>query len=537
MTILYAEVEDGTLEEFEVDDDQTDIFLEYCDIISIDISPLSSSDDLVKLSLIGNAIEQIDLTPLSTCPNLQFLWLKENELETIDLSPISSCLDLRELSITGNLLKEVDLSPLRNCTKLELLGLGTNRLKNIDLEPLRACVDLDVLYLYDNRFKTIDLSPISSCPRFKGLYLYRNDLTEFNLTPLSVCVEFEILEMQENQLQEIDLSPLSSCVRLSTINLEENMLTGIDLRPLRACTKLRRFGLRSNRIQTLDLSPLVVCELLEELYLQENELKKLDLTPLGLSRGLGSGSFDFNFAVSPAIQWIETLFSEENFWPLHNEMKIDIRFDAPSFSTDLTVIFRILNEVITQEPKWKTTHLLHNALSLLGLDWVGMMDTDTESLLKEFLMGQNELDQGALLKRVISLVSAQIDSGSTTIGLDIDRMAEYPELAVKFDRVADLRRRELEQVDVIETDLGLDLRPLWLTAHGFQILSALGLGTSCGADEAGSIQTALSDLGFTLQTTHSGSSKHVTDISLPLRDYIWHLADYKSDLRQLAIVE
>ncbi len=34
MIILYAEVADGSLEEFEVDDDQTEIFLEYCDIMS-----------------------------------------------------------------------------------------------------------------------------------------------------------------------------------------------------------------------------------------------------------------------------------------------------------------------------------------------------------------------------------------------------------------------------------------------------------------------------------------------------------------------
>jgi len=140
-----------------------------------------------------------------------------------------------------------------------------------------------------------------------------------------------------------------------------------------------------------------------------------------------------------------------------------------------------------------------------------------------------------LEQRAIALVSAQIDAGSTTIGLDVQRMGECPELVDKSDRVANLRREEMEQVDVIETDSGLDLHPLWLTAHGYQVLSALGLGTGCGTDEASSVQQALSDLGFELRTTRSEAANYVTELPLPLREYIWHLADSRSQLRRLAI--
>lgn len=533
--ILNAEISDGTIEEFEVDDDQTEVYLEYCDIISIDLSPLSSCDELVKLSLISNAIERIDLTPLKSCANLQFLWLKENELETIDLSPLSLCHNLRELSITGNFLREVDLSPLRNCTGLELLGLGANRLKHVDLEPLRYFGELDVLYLFDNGLKSIDLDPLRSCMKFKELQLYQNDLTEVELTPLRTCVNLNWLDVSTNQLSVIDLAPLGTCTNLSKLNLSSNLLESIDLRPLSACRGLDALALNNNWLTTLDLSPLVMCQDLTQIYLQNNKLRKLDLTPLGLADGLSSSSWEMHFFVDSYIPLIETLFSEQNFWSVYSETPLSIRYDTPLFIPDLTVISQIMNKVITSELKWKTTHLLHNTLLLLGLEWLGMVDTDAASLLTEYFPGPGEQEQGLLEQRVISLVSAQIDTGFTTIGLDVQRMGECPELAVKFDQVADLRRREMEQVEVVETNSGLDLHPLWLTAYGYQILSALGLGTRCGPDEKVSVQNALSNLGVELGISHSGTANYAAEMSQSLREYIWYLADYKSELQRYAL--
>lgn len=537
MIILNAEVSDGTLEEFEVDDDQTEVFLRDCDIISVDLTPLSSLDVLVKLDMIGNEIEHLDLTPLSSCPNLQFLWLKGNCLDTIDLSPLASCQNLRELSVTGNSLREVDLRPLQTCTRLELLGLGANRLKHVDLESLRSFGELDVVYLYDNRLKIINLDPLRSCPRFKELQLYQNDLTEVDLTPLSACVELNWLDVCMNQLSTIDLAPLSSCTKLSKLNLSSNMLDSIDLSPLSACRGLDALALNNNRFSTLDLSPLVMCHELTRMYLQDNKFRRLDLTPLGLADGLSSNCWEIRFFVDSHVPLIETLFSEERFWSIYSERPLSIRYDVPLFIPDLIVIAQILNKVITGELEWKKTHLLHNTLSLLGLEWLGMVDTDAAYLLTEYFKGQGAQEQGMLEQRVISLVSAQIDSGFTTIGLDVQRMGECPELAVKFDRVADLRRKEMKQVEVVETDSGLDLRPLWLTAYGYQILNVLSLGTSCGHDKLVHVQQALSEMGGELRTTCSGTAQYVTGLSQPLREYIWHLADYKSELRRLAIAK
>lgn len=530
LIILEAEITDGTLVEFEVDDDQEEVYLERCDILRIDLTPLSSLDVLVKLDLIGNAIEKLDLSPLSSCHNLQFLWIKDNDLDAINLSPLSSCPSLRELSITGNAVREVDLTPLQTCRQLELLGLGANRFKHVGLEPLRSMGKLDVLYLYDNRLQTIDLDPLSSCHKFRELELYHNDLTEIDLRPLSGCAELNRLDVSTNQLPAIDLSPLSSCPKLSKLNLSYNMLDTIDLGPLSMCSGLDALAINNNRLSELDLSPLVRCTELLQLFLQDNTLRRLDLTPLALANGLSSSSWETRFFMDSFVPWIETLFSKDNFWSVYSETPLSIRYDAPVFISDLAVISQVLNKVIQSEPAWKMTHLLHNTLSLLGLDWLGMVDTDAGSLLTEYFAGQ---EQAILEEMVISRVSEQIDSGSTTIGLDAQRLSEHPELAVKSDRVLDLRRREIEQVRVVETESGLDLRPLWLTAYGYQVLSALGLGTSCGSDEKKRVQNALSERGLELGTIASGTADSVTEMSTPLREYIWHLADYRSELQRL----
>ena len=425
------------------------------------------------------------------------------------------------------------MSPLQSCINLELLGLGTNRLKSIDIEPLKKCENLKVLYLFDNRFKTIDLTTLRSFSNLEELYLYRNDLQEIDLAPLSSCPELKILQLQTNHLQTIDLAPLNSCTGLEELNLSRNMITGIDLNPLSACTQLEQFGLSDNKILAMDLSPFVFCEELSVIYLDGNRFQKLDLTPLGLSPRIARGSFEINFKVSSSVQWLETLYSETNFRSLPNEITVSLQYDIPVFSKDIKVITQILDSVIENEPGWKTIHLLHNMLSLLDLRWLGMMDVDAGPFLTELLRIQSEYGQDAVIKRILAQVSTQIDLGLTTIGLDVKRMAEYPELANKFDKVTDLRKGEIEQVEVMNTDLGLDLRSLWLTAYGFLVLNALDLGTHCGSDDIEMVQQALSDMDSELRITNSETIQHVTELSPGLREYIWHLADYKSELRRL----
>ncbi|MFW9863798.1 MAG: leucine-rich repeat domain-containing protein [Candidatus Thorarchaeota archaeon] len=535
MVKLHIELDSGFRKELEFSKRESKISLANWKIESIDLTPLSSCKNLATLDLIGNSIEYIELTPLGSCKKLQRLWLKDNEIEKLDLSPLSTCHDLRELSVTGNQLREIDLHPLQECANLELLGLGQNRFKTISLEPLTDCKNLDTLYLYRNRFKTIDLSPLRSLSRLKELYLYWNELEEIELSPLSSCLELEILQLQSNLLRSIDLTPLNHCTSLKELNLSRNMLTSIDLEPLSGCTRLGKFGLSENQLQDLDLSPLAMCEGLYVVYLEENRFRTLDLTPLGLSSGLESSSFDVNFKVSSNVQWLETLYSEPNFWGLPDEITVSLQYDAPVFCKDLRVITQILDSIIENEPGWKTTHLLHNMLSLLELGWLGMLDVDAGPFLTELLRLQRDYGKESVLKRVLVQISTQIESGLTTIGLDEQRMTECPELADKYDKVINLRKGELEQVVVVKTDSGLDLRPLWLTAYGFLVLNTLGLGTSCGHDDAKMIRQALSDLGFDLQINQLSTNQNATEISRPLREYIWILADYKSNRRRMGL--
>jgi Leucine-rich repeat (LRR) protein len=535
MVKIQVETNTGFRKELEFGKRESEIILENRNIESIDLTPLSSCKKLVTLDLIGNSIEEIDLSPLSSCKKIQRLWLKDNELDEIDLTSLGACRELRELSITGNHLREIDLRPLQECTNLELLGLGDNQLKTIDLTPLTDCRHLDTLYLYTNRFKTIDLSLLKSLSEFKKLYLYWNELQELDLSPLSSCTKLDILQLQSNLLTTIDLTPLRTCMLLGELNLSRNRLTSIDLEPLSACTQLDKFGLSDNQLQELDLSPLVMCENLSVVYLDGNRYRRLDLTPLAPSSRLASSSFEVNFKVSSSVEWFETLYSKDNFWHLPNEIQVPLHYDLPVFCRNLRVINRILTSIVKSESKWKTTHLLHNMLSLLDLGWLGMLDVDARTLLRELLHVHSEDGREAVMDQVFTQVLTQIDAGLTTIGLDLQRIAEYSELVDKYDKVIDLRKRELEQVEVLATDSGLDLRPLWLTAYGSLVLNSLGFGTSCGPDDIEILQQALSKLGCTLHIIHSGTIQNKTKVSNTLKEYIWRLADYQSRLRTLGL--
>jgi hypothetical protein len=122
----------------------------------------------VRIDIGGNRLTEVDLSPLSSCENLEYLSISDNQLETVDLSPLESCKQLRNLDLSHNYLKEIDLSPVAECTNLTYLYLQENMFKKVNVAPLFHLYNLSVAVIQLThrapRPKVVIDSPMSNSP-------------------------------------------------------------------------------------------------------------------------------------------------------------------------------------------------------------------------------------------------------------------------------------------------------------------------------------------------------------------------------------
>lgn len=480
--LLYTK-EDGTQEQTELTRETTSIDLTGRHIEHIDLNPVSSCYDLEELRLYRNRLKNIDLVPLSRCTRLQEFDLSYNKLQSVDLQPLDSCTQLRQLSLENNLLDSIDLSGLGRCARLQRLLLYANRIRSIDLSALSSCVDLKELSLHMNQLRNVDLAPLKSCIMLQRLSLHANQLRNINLSPLGSCSGLREILLHENQLQSIDLAPLKSCTALREIWLSDNRLESIDLSLLTSCMGLQRIGLGS-------------C-VRRETLLSRNTMKSSKATGL--------------------LDAIE-----------HWRGAADESYDVPVRVPSLQAVSLTCSLLSEREPPWKMAHLFQSALSLVGLAWAGYVEDEDCSLLRKIL---ERIDSPSLERwtcdQVIDLLCKQIDTGGTTIGLDVGRMAEYGSLTTRIAKVIRLRNEEMHRLVIPLSENGVDLKQLWLTAYGHKVLTVLGLGTVCDIRQFETARNALAELGYELNTTED-VSRHYPVMSERLEEYIWTLADYRS---------
>jgi hypothetical protein len=152
-------------------------------------------------------------------------------------------------------------------------------------------------------------------------------------------------------------------------------------------------------------------------------------------------------------------------------------------------------------------------------------------------------------------------------------MAHNGDLVMRIDDVVEQRRAEMmnqfvpvmtfpidkESIILLES-VGesvdthyADLRMLWMTSYGYEILESLGMGTTCEMRKFSTIKDALSTLGFEVTTTldprtypiigwrnrevlqKQGIESPEPEIEMPkqlsyeMAYYIWQLAEFRSN--------
>ncbi|MGQ4911751.1 MAG: hypothetical protein ACP6KW_06220, partial [Candidatus Thorarchaeota archaeon] len=275
----------------------------------------------------------------------------------------------------------------------------------------------------------------------------------------------------------------------------------------------------------LDLSHLFRLQSLEIQYCKS--LTSLDLSPLSSLQSLhieGCESLtSLNCFLAP-----ETMMTLYSGIRSHQRLPITFQFTPLHFFHD---IIRLIPIVQKYEEPWKTHHLIQSTLTLLDLEWVGMLDMDHDEFAQVFQHVDDPDFREETRRLFITHWTKQLEAGGTTIGISLERASELGELAVKADRIIELRNREMKDLKLMKTGDSIDLRPLYLTAYGYQILQALGLGVSCTGGEFESVLGACKELGFTLKVEARKEEDfvHPPYMSASLAEYIVQLVKTREE--------
>lgn len=368
-------------------------------------------------------------------------------------------------------------------TAVRLAGMG---ITSIDLAPLSSCNNMRRLELQENNLESLDLSPLSACASLEVLYMWGNPLGNIDLTPLRTCSNLKELGLSNSKLRAIDFTPLSGLSNLLTIGLWRNQIREVDFNPLSTCSELRGIWVSQNPIESMDLTPLIPCS---------------KLTKIGI----------------PAHYESESVLSRETLGLLSQAvMKATVRCDAPLSASALRSMKHVVSMFDKPETEWMAYAVVHNLLSLLGFKWAGILERPVE-LTRKLTLSKDEL-----MKRIIIAVCRQVDKGGPTIGLDVNMMTEEGRLAKRVPTVLELRKTEMQDVAFSRTDL----RPLWLTAYGYNLLTIMNLGLKCDSGELSAVVGSLKQAGVEVRASKRRRTCPDT-VPSPMAEYICKLIAYR----------
>ncbi len=333
-----------------------------------------------------------------------------------------------------------------------------------------------------------------------------------------------------------------------------------------------RYSDTTLNLSNLDISQFDVSQLesnnnLRELRLNNNKMALLDITPLTTCKQLRTLVLDGDTEV-------ETILSPSTMEDIAKEVVLDAidTYDSLSYLPSLNSIRISYEHVLRNEPDWKLIHLFHNALRVADYGWMGKVDLGVKKTKQVLKMIMEDGITQEVHDILFSFLIYQIENHRPTIDLDIESMKDFGDLVMLVDDVVEQRNFEMKdqyipvlKFDVDQETIDLlrsegesidthyaDLRMLWLTSYGYEILESLGMGTTCEMQEFSMVQEALSSLGFEITTEldpnpypiigwknrqemrRHGVKSPEPKITLPKRlsaemiEYIWQLAEFKN---------
>lgn len=120
------------------------------------------------------------------------------------------------------------------------------------------------------------------------------------------------------------------------------------------------------------------------------------------------------------------------------------------------------------------------------------------------------------------VVHRHFDRKGTSLFVDIEHLKKT-EYSVHIPKILERRAQEIKKIWINITPSGnYDLRYLWLTAYGFEILRSMKMPLMVKESDFRKIKRVFGDLGFELQVRSNDKYPDMA-ISPELRDFVWSL--------------
>jgi hypothetical protein len=215
----------------------------------------------------------------------------------------------------------------------------------------------------------------------------------------------------------------------------------------------------------------------------------------------------------------------------------------------LDKVRELVKNLWTRMNKIQKKELQIVVMSQLGLSSYCAVDIDVSKIFDDIPDDANlEQVQSIVNANAFPLLKKHLQHGKTSIFLDIG-VLEGTELEESIPTILKQRKEELEQVRVITRKMPrrkhdrfdkeyYDVRYLWLTAYGFQVLSELGR-YSLSQFQTDEMMRRINRLGYELRFVKRDWKQTPKGMSSTLRDCIWKMIENETmkdmNLSQISI--
>jgi len=317
-----------------------------------------------------------------------------------------------------------------------------------------------------------------------------------------------IIDLVMRAAQRVDLSDISQCNNLEKLNLSHNMLEELNLSPLSGCSSIEEIHLINNHLITLDLWPLLNNLKLDFIDVSENRIQRMDLTPV-LQNAQTKLDSSVVVSVDNILRWVYT--KEE----LSNRFQV-VRTDGISWPVAPVIMWNVYHEM-TEQYDW--AQLKERIISILKkmapLHWYGAQrglfhgldisaiagfDGDPQLVLDDAVAKMSfEEARQTIFDTTVELVQNQLETGGPTLFIDVELMRDTSASKL-IPLIVDKRREEIENVVLKVKSSNVDLKPLWVTHWGFEILSAADMRFSTDLQGLRMLRKSFADLDLKLRT-------------------------------------
>jgi hypothetical protein len=345
----------------------------------------------------------------------------------------------------------------------------------------------------------------------------------------------KIVDLTTRAAIKVDLSNLRECNQLMTLNLSNNMLEELDLAPLRNQKTLTDLRVENNHLESLNLWPLRDCDALKNLNLTQNRLKELDITPILVCSHIlldssvviySDSILRFLFTTSQLAERLLLVRPDGAPWtaqPVLMWKPYDALANKMGWAPLRQRILSILSQVSNND--W---YAIQRGLMLgLGMEELAGFDGNPKKLLESTT---ESMDYGtakrAIFDKAIDLLDEQIEHGGPTLFLDTELMRNTRASRL-IARIAEARKREIENAIVPTKGSTSLMNSLWLTHYGYKILEALGIGIRHFGNAIDQVKGSFEKLGFSLKTQEvdslDGVHEHLPVVaSNSMKNYLYN---------------